>query len=71
MTLAHNPGRVAGCLYLLTGFSMIRPMYVGRTLMVRDDAADTIHIIAAHELLFRFGMVSEVVPVRWTADRLN
>ena len=61
MISRHNPGRVAGCLYLLTGFSMIRPMYVGRTLVVRDDAAATIHNIAAHELLFRFGIVSDLI----------
>ncbi|MDP9049865.1 MAG: DUF4386 domain-containing protein [Acidobacteriota bacterium] len=61
MSSHHNPGRVAGCLYLLTGFSMIRPMYVGRTLVVRDDAAATIHNIAAHELLFRFGIVSDLI----------
>jgi Domain of unknown function (DUF4386) len=40
---------------------MIRPMYVGPTLMVRDDAAATIHNIATHELLFRFGMVSDLI----------
>lgn len=61
MSSRHNPGRVAGCLYLLTGFSMIRPMYVNRTLVVRDDAAATIHNIAAHELLFRFGIVSDLI----------
>jgi len=61
MTPAHDPGRVAGCLYLLTGFSVIRPMYIGNTLMVRDDASATIHNIAAHELLFRFGMVSDLI----------
>jgi len=61
MISRHNPGRVAGCLYLLTGFSMVRPMYVGGTLVVRDDAAATIHNIAAHELLFRFGIVSDLI----------
>ena len=61
MRSRHNHGRVAGCLYLLTGFSIIRPMYIGRTLMVRDDAAATIHNIAAHELLFRFGIVSDLI----------
>jgi Domain of unknown function (DUF4386) len=61
MNSRHDPGRVAGCLYLLTGFSMIRPMYVGPALMVRDDAAATIHNIAAHELLFRFGIVSDLI----------
>jgi len=61
MSTGYNQGRVAGCLYLLTGFSMIRPMYVGPTLMVRDDAAATIHNIGAHELLFRFGIVSDLI----------
>lgn len=36
-------------------------MYVDRTLMVRDDAAATIHNIAAHELLFRVGIVSDLI----------
>jgi hypothetical protein len=40
---------------------MIRPMYVGRTLVVRDDAAATIHKIAAHEPLFRFGIASDLI----------
>jgi Domain of unknown function (DUF4386) len=61
MSSRHNPGRVAGCLYLLTGFSIVRPMYISRTLVVRDDAATTIHNIAAHELLFRFGIVSDLI----------
>jgi hypothetical protein len=61
MSSRFNPGRVAGCLYLLTGFSMVRPMYIGRILMVRDNAAATLHNIAAHELLFRFGIVSDLI----------
>jgi hypothetical protein len=36
-------------------------MYVGRTLVVRDDAAATIHNMAAHELLFRFGIASDLI----------
>ncbi len=61
MAWSYNPGRIAGCLYLLTGFSVIRPMYVGRTLILRDDPAATIQNIAAHELLFRCGMVSDLI----------
>src|SRR5262245_49864791 len=61
MSSRYNPGRVAGCLYLLTGFSVIRPMYVGPTLIVRDNAAATLHNIAAHELLFRLGIVSDLI----------
>ena len=61
MDSRHNPGRVAGYLYLLTGFSMIRPVYIGPTLIVRDDAVATIHNIGAHELLFRFGIISDLL----------
>ncbi|HUB78912.1 MAG TPA: DUF4386 domain-containing protein [Bryobacteraceae bacterium] len=61
MSSRHDPGRVAGCLYLLTGFSIIRPMYIGRTLIVRDHAVSTIRNIAEHERLFRFGMVCDLI----------
>lgn len=61
MASSYNPGRVAGCLYLLTGFSVIRPMYVGRILILRDDPLATLRNIAAHELLFRFGIVSDLI----------
>jgi len=36
-------------------------MYVGRILVVRDDAVATIHNMAAHELLFRFGIASDLI----------
>jgi hypothetical protein len=48
MSSNYNPGRVAGCLYLLLGFSMFRPLYVA-ALIVRDNATVTAHNIAAHE----------------------
>lgn len=61
MASNYNPGRVAGCLYLLTGFSVIRPMYVGGRLILRDDPTGTLRNIGAHELLFRFGIVSDLI----------
>ncbi len=59
--MRDNPGRVAGLLYLLLGFSVVRPIYVAGALIARDDPAATAHNIAAHELLFRFGIVSDLL----------
>src|SRR5262249_24386511 len=61
MSLIRNPGRVAGFLYLLLGFSVMRPFYVGGALIVRDNAAATANNIAAHELLFRFGIAADLL----------
>jgi Domain of unknown function (DUF4386) len=61
MSSTHNPGRVAGWLYLLLGFSAFRPIYIGGTLIVRADATGTARNIATHELLFRLGIVSDLL----------
>jgi hypothetical protein len=61
MSLSYNPGRVAGALYLLLGFSVFRPTYIAGALIVRDDAPTTARNIATHELLFRFGMVTDLL----------
>ena len=61
MSWIHNPGRVAGFLYLLLGFSVIRPIYVAGALVVREDATATANNIAAHESLFRFGMAADLL----------
>jgi len=61
MTSSSNPGRVAGFLYLLLGFSVFRPIYVGGALIVRNDAAATVHNIATHESLFRRGIVCDLL----------
>src|ERR1700733_11468768 len=61
MSWIHNPGRVAGFLYLLLGFSVIRSIYVAGALVVREDATATANNIAAHESLFRFGMAADLL----------
>lgn len=60
MSSNYNPGRVAGCLYLLLGFSMFRPIYV-TTLIVRDNATVTANNIAAHEFVFRLGIIADLL----------
>jgi len=61
MKSGDNPGRVAGFLYLLLGFAVVRLQYIPGALLAGRDAADTAKSIAAHELLFRFGIVSDLI----------
>src|ERR1035438_577304 len=61
MTSRYNQGRVAGFLYLLLGFSIFRPVYIASALIVRDDARATASNIASHELLFRAGIVTDLL----------
>ena len=61
MSSSFNPGRVAGCLYLLLGFSVFRPIYIDGNLIVRENAAATARNIASHELLFRAGIVADLL----------
>ena len=61
MSSTRNPGRVAGFLYLLLVlFAPFRLIYIPSTLIVRGNATATAHNIAAHELLFRLGIVSDL-----------
>ena len=57
----HNPGRVAGFLYLLLGFSVFRPIFIAGKLIVRDNATATARNIATHELVFRAGFVTDLL----------
>ena len=62
MSLIHNPGRVAGFLYLLLGVSVpLRLIYIPSTLFVRGNATATANNIAAHESLFRLGIVGDLL----------
>jgi hypothetical protein len=61
MNSNHNPGRVAGVWYLLLVFSgPLRLLYIPSKLFVHGDAAATASNIAAHEWLYRFGIVSSL-----------
>jgi hypothetical protein len=62
MSLTRNPGRVAGFWYLLLiVIGPVRLIYIPNKLFVRENATTTVNNIAAHQWLFRFGMVSELV----------
>jgi hypothetical protein len=54
--------RVAGAIYLSLGLTApIRLIYIPSTLFVRGNATATSNNIAAHELLFRLGIVSDLL----------
>ena len=62
MKSTRNPGRVAGFLYLvLSVMAPFRLIYIPGKLFVRGDATATANNIAAHELLFRLGIVSDLL----------
>jgi hypothetical protein len=61
VTLTRKNARIAGFLYLLLVIAApFRLIYVASTLFVSGNATATAQNIAAHELLFRFGMVSDL-----------
>jgi hypothetical protein len=60
MSSTHNPGRVAGFLYLLLLGAPLRLIYIPSTLFVSGNAAATANNIAAHEMLFRLGIVGDL-----------
>lgn len=62
MSSSRNPGRVAGLWYLLlTILGPIRLMYIPSKLFVTGNASATAANIAAHEWLFRFGIVADLL----------
>jgi Domain of unknown function (DUF4386) len=62
MSSTRNPGRVAGFLYLLlVVLAPFRLIYIPSVLFVRGNATATANNIAAHELLFRLGIVSDLL----------
>jgi hypothetical protein len=57
-----NPGRVAGLLYCTAGLSgAFSVMYLSNTLIVPGNASATANNIRASEMLFRIGIVSELI----------
>jgi Domain of unknown function (DUF4386) len=62
MSSTRNPGRVAGFWYLLLVFGgPLRLIYIPNKLFVKGNAGATANNIAAHEWLFRFGIVSDLL----------
>ena len=62
MSSPRNPGRVAGLWYLLLIIiGPLRLIYIPTKLFVPGNAAATVNNIAAHEWLFRFGIVGDLV----------
>jgi len=62
MSSTRDPGRAAGLWYLLLVLiGPLRLIYIPSKLFVHGNAAATVNNIAAHEWLFRFGIVSELV----------
>jgi hypothetical protein len=61
MSSTHNPGRVAGFLYLLLVVAApLRLISIPSKLFVHGNATATANNIAAHELLFRLGIVTDL-----------
>ncbi len=61
MTSRSRNARIAGLLYLsLVIASPLRYIYIPAALIVRGDATATASNIAAHETLFRLGMVTDL-----------
>jgi hypothetical protein len=59
--VTRNPGRVAGFWYLLLIIvGPLRLIYIPGKLFVQGNAAATVNNIAAHEMLFRLGIASEL-----------
>jgi hypothetical protein len=62
MSAPRNPGRVAGLWYLaLVILGPLRLIYIPDKLFVTGNATATADNIAAHEWLFRFGMVDDLI----------
>src|SRR5260370_42447543 len=62
MSSTYNPGRVGGFWYLLLVLiGPLRLIYIPSKLFVPGNATATANNIAAHEWLFRFGMVGDLV----------
>lgn len=60
MTSTKNPGRVAGFVYMLLLAAPLRLIYIPTKLFVTGNATATAGNIAAHESLFRLGIVSDL-----------
>ncbi len=64
MNTSRNPGRVAGILYLFLFAAPLRLVYIPNTLFVTGNASATANNIAAHQTLFRLGIVGDLFTGR-------
>ncbi len=60
MTTLKRQARIAGLLYLTLMTAPLRLIYIPSHLFIPDNASATSANIAAHETLFRFGMLSDL-----------
>ncbi len=67
MTLRSRNARIAGLLYILASIvGVVRLIYIPNALFVSHNAAATVSRITAHEMLFRWGIVSQLMAaVLW------
>jgi uncharacterized protein DUF4386 len=62
MSLSRNPGRTVGIWYLLLVFAgPLSLIYIPNKLFVAGDATATAANISAHQLLFKVGMLSDLL----------
>jgi len=62
MTTLSKNARIAGALYILFSiFGVVRLLYIPTHLFVQGNATATASNIAAHEMLFRFGIFSYLI----------
>ena len=62
MTSLSKNARVAGFLYIVGSLvAVVRLIYIPSTLIVSENATATVNNIARHELLFRFGILSQLL----------
>jgi hypothetical protein len=62
MTSLSKNARVAGFLYIVGSLvAVVRLIYIPNTLIVSENATATVNNIARHELLFRFGILSQLL----------
>jgi hypothetical protein len=62
MTSLSKNARVAGLLYIVGSLvAVVRLIYIPNALIVSENATATVNNIARHELLFRFGILSQLL----------
>jgi Domain of unknown function (DUF4386) len=62
MTTLSKNARVAGLIYIVGSLvAVVRLIYIPSTLIVSENTTATVNNIARHELLFRFGILSQLL----------